>query len=196
MIALLVCDNFKPDSNYNIPLPNGSVRGGHALGVVGDQPGTNRLIIRNTWGSDWGENGYAYLPYEWLTHGIDMSGNGDKMWTLFEAWTATDIVVAPTQPTVVQDGYMWIGKNYALIDGVQAPLDVAPIIVGSRTLAPMRFVFERAGYTVDWNADKQEIHFTKGVLLCQKNISSFIIRLLGMIKPSGIMMRLRRGISR
>lgn len=51
---------------------------------------------------------------------------------------------------------LWIGKNYAMVNGVKKPIDpnsteVAPIIVNSRTMVPLRFVVENLGATLTWN---------------------------------------------
>jgi C1A family cysteine protease len=45
-----------------IAMPSAGARdfGGHAVLVVGYE--ADALIIRNSWGGDWGENGYGYLP--------------------------------------------------------------------------------------------------------------------------------------
>lgn len=49
-----------------IPLPGGSLEGGHATDIVG-MDDTKRLAkIRNSWGTTWGVKGYGYLPYEFL----------------------------------------------------------------------------------------------------------------------------------
>jgi hypothetical protein len=107
IMALLVCENFKPDENYVLPLPEGDVLGGHAIGIAGDLPDKECLILRNSWGSGWGENGYAYLPYAWLDDKVSGS------WAVSEAWTATDmepvqqagkIIVTPGLKTIKVDG--------------------------------------------------------------------------------------------
>jgi C1A family cysteine protease len=53
--------------------------GGHAMLVVGYDDGlkitnhtsgastTGALIVRNSWGTAWGDHGYGYLPYEYVT---------------------------------------------------------------------------------------------------------------------------------
>jgi C1A family cysteine protease len=61
------------------PTPNERVVGGHALLAVGyddslsiqnDGPGgqatKGALLIRNSWGTAWGERGYGWLPYEYV----------------------------------------------------------------------------------------------------------------------------------
>lgn len=40
--------------------------GGHAQLIVGDNANTERLIVRNSWGSDWGDHGFCHLPYAYL----------------------------------------------------------------------------------------------------------------------------------
>lgn len=86
--AIVVCDNFVSDQQGKIPVPAGMVEGGHAIGIVGDLPQEGALIMRNSWGTNWGLEGYALLPYEWIT----AKYNGS--WSIFEAWTATDLVPA------------------------------------------------------------------------------------------------------
>ncbi len=68
-----------------IPFPSSGerVRGGHAVVAVGfddrmkitnetsGSKGTKgALLIRNSWGKDWGEGGYGWLPYEYVLNGL------------------------------------------------------------------------------------------------------------------------------
>ena len=46
---------------------------------------------------------------------------------------------------------VWIGSRQARVDGVYVALDVAAIIVNSRTLLPLRFVAENLGWSVTWD---------------------------------------------
>ncbi len=48
-------------------LPNESSLGGHAVMAVGYDDAKNCLIVRNSWGKYWGDKGYFYLPYEYVT---------------------------------------------------------------------------------------------------------------------------------
>jgi len=41
--------------------------GGHAVVAVGYLHARRLLIFRNSWGEDWGDRGYGYLPYDFLT---------------------------------------------------------------------------------------------------------------------------------
>jgi C1A family cysteine protease len=51
-----------------VPLPKHSeqVLGGHAVLVVGYRDIDLRFIVRNSWSSQWGDNGYFYMPYAYL----------------------------------------------------------------------------------------------------------------------------------
>jgi C1A family cysteine protease len=50
-----------------LPHPHERLVGGHAVVAVGyDQPG-GRFIVRNSWGSGWGQAGYFTMPFQYLT---------------------------------------------------------------------------------------------------------------------------------
>jgi C1A family cysteine protease len=64
-----------PDIPY--PTPADSLEGGHAVMAVGyDDNHVNTdgskgaLIIRNSWGTNWGIGGYGFLPYRYVTTGL------------------------------------------------------------------------------------------------------------------------------
>jgi len=50
-----------------MPQPNESTLGGHAVLAVGYDDTKQALIVRNSWGKSWGQNGYFYLPYGYVT---------------------------------------------------------------------------------------------------------------------------------
>lgn len=61
-----------------LPRPNEKFKGGHAVLVVGygKLNGKLHFIIRNSWGTNWGDNGYCYMPVEYFEQGIVVD-----MWT-------------------------------------------------------------------------------------------------------------------
>ena len=68
-IGVRVHENFPLETiTGEIPMPTGEDIGGHALMVVGYDDTTRRFTIRNSWGSEWGYNGYGFIPYEYLTN--------------------------------------------------------------------------------------------------------------------------------
>ena len=50
-----------------MPKNNEQMMGGHAVLAVGYDDSKEALIVRNSWGSDWGLKGYFYLPYGYVT---------------------------------------------------------------------------------------------------------------------------------
>lgn len=49
-----------------MPRPNEPELGGHAVLVCGYNDNTQSWIVRNSWGTKWGDKGYFYLPYAYL----------------------------------------------------------------------------------------------------------------------------------
>jgi C1A family cysteine protease len=51
-----------------VPMPSSTeaVKGGHAVVSVGYDDTRRLFYVRNSWGSSWGDNGYCYMPYEYL----------------------------------------------------------------------------------------------------------------------------------
>lgn len=84
-----------------IPFPDKkeTVDGGHAVMTVGYDdtmkivnPGnrsivtTGAIMIRNSWGTGWGDGGYGWLPYEYILRGI-----ADDWWSMTKAeWIDTE----------------------------------------------------------------------------------------------------------
>jgi C1A family cysteine protease len=63
-----------------VPMPNNneSLLGGHAVCAVGYNDATQRFLIRNSWGTNWGMQGYFTMPYEYLTD----RNLSDDFWTI------------------------------------------------------------------------------------------------------------------
>lgn len=53
-----------------IPSPNDALIGGHAVVAVGYDLDKDYLIIRNSWGEKWGDQGYGYLPLDYIRKGL------------------------------------------------------------------------------------------------------------------------------
>lgn len=50
-----------------MPLPTDEPQGGHAVMCVGYDDTKRTFIVRNSWGSDWADSGYCYMPYDYMT---------------------------------------------------------------------------------------------------------------------------------
>ena len=72
-----------------IPLPAGSLEGGHAVVAVGyrEYPGQDALLIQNSWGSGWGLSGFGWLPLDYIKRGL-----AQDFWALLKAdWVNMEI---------------------------------------------------------------------------------------------------------
>jgi C1A family cysteine protease len=81
--------------NGDIPYPRrgDGLEGGHAVVAVGYDDdkkidgNTGALLIRNSWGKEWGEKGYGWLPYKYVLNGL-----ADDFWSLVKAdYVDTDL---------------------------------------------------------------------------------------------------------
>jgi C1A family cysteine protease len=63
-----------------VPLPKKteSLLGGHAVVLVGYDDATARFTVRNSWGTEWGKNGYFTMPYSYVTN----PGLAGDFWTI------------------------------------------------------------------------------------------------------------------
>ena len=63
-----------------VPMPKSKEKqlGGHAVLAVGYDDASKRFIVRNSWGTGWGLQGYFTIPYDYLTDG----NLADDFWTI------------------------------------------------------------------------------------------------------------------
>ncbi len=61
-----------------MPAPGEQTVGGHAVLAVGYDDSGQRFIVRNSWGTGWGMNGYFTMPYAYVTD----SNLADDLWTI------------------------------------------------------------------------------------------------------------------
>jgi len=73
---------FNPKNGVvNYPANPDNLLGGHAVCAVGYDEGTQLVKFKNSWSTGWGDEGYGYLPYNYIN---------DYMW---DAWVAKDMKV-------------------------------------------------------------------------------------------------------
>jgi len=90
MFGFTVYSSFPPVGSgiSDIPFPQSTdtVKGGHAIDAVGyDDAHTvggeqGALLIRNSWGTAWGDQGYGWMPYSYVLKGL-----AADFWTLVNA---------------------------------------------------------------------------------------------------------------
>lgn len=61
-----------------MPTENDTPVGGHAVLAVGYDDKRNRIIIKNSWGRAWGDKGYFYMPYDYISN----SNLSQDFWTI------------------------------------------------------------------------------------------------------------------
>ena len=66
--------NFdKVGSDGMLGMPKGEYEGGHCMSFWGHNDSTKILTVMNSWGDDWGDKGYLYIPYDYVEK-LDQDG--------------------------------------------------------------------------------------------------------------------------
>jgi C1A family cysteine protease len=73
VFGFTVYESFESDAVAQtgiVPMPQygEQVLGGHAVLACGYQDANQVFIVRNSWGDQWGDKGYCYMPYGYLTN--------------------------------------------------------------------------------------------------------------------------------
>jgi len=73
------------EGNGFVPMPKLKEKsvGGHAICIVGYDDKFKVFKFKNSWGANWGSNGYGYLPYAYMKKYCS------------DAWSATDLIENP-----------------------------------------------------------------------------------------------------
>ncbi|QMS88013.1 peptidoglycan-binding protein [Nostoc edaphicum CCNP1411] len=90
-------EDLNPSGYIPYPVKNDKVKGGHAVVAVGyddhkvienadgSRCSQGALLIRNCWGTRWGEGGYGWLPYDYVLKGLT-----NDWWSLLKSkWFET-----------------------------------------------------------------------------------------------------------
>jgi len=80
-----VYSSFMTEEVYNtgimpMPKPYESMLGGHAVMAAGYDDDKEMLLVRNSWGKEWGDKGYFWMPYEYIFN----TKNCSDFWTIRE----------------------------------------------------------------------------------------------------------------
>jgi C1A family cysteine protease len=93
--GLLLFNSFERAGRQGIvPMPNldteegRQTHGAHAMLCVGYSDKSQAFIVRNSWGEKWGDKGYCYIPYEYMT-------DPDLCWDCWTIKAVTDLDFSP-----------------------------------------------------------------------------------------------------
>ena len=69
-IGIAIYSNFMNSKTgmIGIPKQTDDFMGGHAVIICGFDDKNKRFILRNSWGVYWGDKGYFYLPYDYISN--------------------------------------------------------------------------------------------------------------------------------
>lgn len=181
IIGINVFSSFIPDAEGLIPVPGTTsekdyFRGNHDVCLSGHNPDSEkRFEFENSWGEEWGDEGFGHLAAGWEKGYCDPTGGGDKAWFLMESLA----VLVDKEPVPVPDPEpgsglipsiceakeidLQIGLPTITVDGKAYPLSPAPIIPpgGDRTLEPIGLIAQYMGYDTIWYPTGQRITIRK-----------------------------------
>jgi C1A family cysteine protease len=82
--------NVAKNGIVSMPKKNEKLLGGHAVAIVGYTTINNEdyFIVRNSWGPDWGDNGYCYFPVKFICD----SEYCDDFWVIKKTKDIEDIM--------------------------------------------------------------------------------------------------------
>jgi len=162
LVGVMVAESFLDAKSY-IPPPGGKLLGGHAITLCGYDdnikcgPYTGAVLIMNSWGTGWGQSGFSWIPYAawvkpwWIDRDIG--------WPfIMEMWACVDV---PWTPKMARWIVLKVDNPTAFVDGEYVQLDMPPMIKDGRTLIPIRFVAERMGYVVNWQAQNKLVELRR-----------------------------------
>jgi hypothetical protein len=99
VIGATLFENFtQMTAEGYVPMPSGSEVGGHAFVVCGYRDSDRRFICKNSWGVNWGQQGFFFMNYDYLTND-DLAADP---WTIR---SLEEVMPEPEPPEPVDQGY-------------------------------------------------------------------------------------------
>ncbi len=74
----MIYDSFMSvggNGNVTMPAAGEASMGGHAMLIVGYDRNERQFLVRNSWGTQWGDNGYCRFPFAYIDPVAGLSGD-------------------------------------------------------------------------------------------------------------------------
>ena len=90
IFAIYTYSNMQnPRNGYiTVPRANEKQTGGHAMCCVGYSDPDRVFIVRNSWGHQWGDKGYCYIPYDYI---MNPNLNYNDSWVIYSTSEPVDM---------------------------------------------------------------------------------------------------------
>jgi C1A family cysteine protease len=106
--VMTVYDDFLTYSSGVYTHTTGNMGGGHAISLVGYDDEKRAWLIRNSWGPEWGDHGFAWVSWD------DISGVGSETWAMEVASAQNYLTVnAPADKEYISGQYLFVAKGFA-----------------------------------------------------------------------------------
>jgi len=102
VVGISIYESFESDTVAHtgiVPMPQSTEKelGGHAVMCVGYDNSKNCFIMRNSWGTGWGDKGYFYIPYDYLTN-TTLTGD---LWEIKKVMPDSEPNPPPNPPPII-----------------------------------------------------------------------------------------------
>ena len=124
--SLNTFDSFDKANNNRgrvlMPKSSDNVRdthGWHAMLCVGYSDPDQMFIVRNSWGKDWGDKGYCYIPYDYM---MDEDFNGHDSWIIKSVESLefdADLWDESEESSFAEDGMLYLDDFYVAVEDVE-----------------------------------------------------------------------------
>ena len=117
-------DKVRRDGRVKVPHPHKEKHiGGHAMLCVGYLEKDQLFIVRNSWGKDWGDKGYCYIPYHYVLHEDFNDGDNWVIKNVTDLDFGKDVAIDDDESYFYDEGTLVIYDYYIRTEKVDAFLD-------------------------------------------------------------------------
>jgi len=171
--ALNTFDSFDDASENKgkVPMPKKSdnvreTHGWHAMLCVGYSDKDKMFIVRNSWGPQWGDKGYCYIPYSYIIH---QEYNGHDSWiikSVSDLEFSSDIWVEDESSYLAEEGSFLL---YDFAISVEDPEDFAAQLEN----LCLEYVESEDQFYFDYEYDDSSIEFNNFEIYTQ-DVENFL----------------------